>query len=79
VRLIEPPGGNPPFGRILIAGPLLTTLVAAHDGSSGTIAVGVPLELAYCGLHLAAQARGTGGGIANVRLSSAVEGTIGTF
>jgi len=73
------PGGNPPFGRVLVAGPLLTTLAGAHNGTAGTIAVGVPLEFAYCGLHLAAQARGTGGGLANVRLSSAVEGTIGTF
>jgi hypothetical protein len=73
------PGGNPPFGRVLIAGSLLTTLAGSHNGTTGTIAVGVPLDFAYCGLHLAAQARGTGGGIANIRLSSAVEGTIGTF
>jgi hypothetical protein len=71
--------GLPPFGRVLIAGPLLATLTGAHDGTSGTITTAVPNELAYCGLHLAAQARGTGGGIANIRLSSGVEGTIGTF
>ena len=73
------PGGAPPFGRVLIAGTLLATVVAAHDGSTSVLAQPVPLELAFCGLHFAAQARSTGGGLANVRLSSAVEGTIGTF
>jgi hypothetical protein len=71
--------GNPPFGRVLIAGALLTTLTAPHDGTSGVLSQPVPLEFAFCGLHFAAQARSTGGGIANVRLSSGVEGTIGTF
>ncbi|NOT31181.1 MAG: hypothetical protein HOP15_12095 [Planctomycetes bacterium] len=71
--------GSPPFGRVLVAGALLTTLTGAHNGSTGSVAVGVPLEFAYCGLHFTAQARSTGGGVANIRLSSAVEATIGTF
>ncbi len=71
--------GNPPFGRVLIAGTLLATFSTAHDGVSGVLAQPVPLAFAFCGLHFAAQARSTGGGVASVRLSSGVEGTIGTF
>ena len=71
--------GSPPFGRVLIAGALLATLPGVHNGSTGSVSVGVPLEIAYCGLHFTTQARSTGGGIANIRLSSAVEATIGTF
>jgi hypothetical protein len=71
--------GNPPFGRVLIAGPFLSQIGGVHNGTTGTIATAVPNEFAYCGLHLAGQARGTGGGIAGIRLSQALEGTIGTF
>ncbi|NOT31180.1 MAG: carboxypeptidase regulatory-like domain-containing protein [Planctomycetes bacterium] len=71
--------GSPPFGRVLIAGPLLATLTGAHNGSTGSVSVGVPLTIGYCGLHFTAQARSTGGSVANIRLSSAVDTTIGTF
>jgi hypothetical protein len=73
-------GGNPTppvQGRVLIAGVPLTGLPSTpHNGTTGTVAQSVPLTFAFCGLHLAAQARSTGGGI---KLSSGVEGTVGTF
>jgi hypothetical protein len=73
-------GGNPTppvQGRVLIAGVPLTSLPSTpHNGTTGVIAQDVPLTFAFCGLHLAAQARSTGGGI---KLSSGVEGTVGTF
>jgi hypothetical protein len=78
-----PNGGNPVApvtGRVLIAGAFLAQVPAggaqAIVGSSGTVVETVPLAYAFCGLHIAAQCRTTGGGI---RLSSGVEGTIGTF
>ncbi|NOT29196.1 MAG: hypothetical protein HOP15_01970 [Planctomycetes bacterium] len=74
------PGGSPPFGRVLTAGLPVTTLTGAHNGTSGNIAVAVPAQMAYCGFHFTVQARSTGGGgAAGVRLSSAIDSTIGTF
>jgi hypothetical protein len=74
-----PNGTNPTpptTGRVLIAGPLLAQLAGTHDGTSGSVGVAIPLQLGFCGLHFAAQATTLGGG---VKLSSAVEGTTGTF
>ncbi len=74
------PNGTAPMaplvGRVLIAGPLLAQLPGSHDGTSGTITSAVPLDFAFCNLHIAAQCRTSSGGFL---LSSAVEGTIGTF
>ncbi len=74
------PNGTAPMaplvGRVLIAGPLLAQLPGSHNGTSGTITSAVPLDFAFCNLHIAAQCRTSGGGFL---LSSAVEGTIGTF
>jgi hypothetical protein len=66
----------PVTGRVLIAGALLATISGTHNGTTGTVTASIPLSFAFCGFHFAAQCRTTGGG---VRLSSAVEGTIGTF
>jgi hypothetical protein len=73
-------GGNPTppvTGRVLIAGAPLTSLPSTpHNGTTGSVGQDVPLNFNFCGLHFAAQARTTGGGI---KLSSGVEGTVGTF
>ena len=53
----------------------------AYAAGTGNVSTFIPLEFVFCGLHFAAQARsgsGVAGGV-NPRLSSAVEGTIGTF
>jgi hypothetical protein len=63
-------------GRILISGPRLTYLFGAHDGMVGSVGSVVPASFDLVCLHFAAQATVVGGG---VRLSSAVEGTTGTF
>jgi len=63
-------------GRVLIAGPLLNSLAGTHDGSTGSVSSVIPPALSLVCLHFAAQATVLGGG---VRLSSAVEGTSGTF
>jgi len=73
--------GPPPLpvgagGRILISGPKLTALFGVHDGMVGSVGSVVPLSIDLVCLHFAAQATVTGGG---VRVSSAVEGTTGTF
>ncbi len=72
------PASPPTTGRVLAVSPF-ATLSASHNGSTGTTSIAVPLDFAYCGLHFAAQARATTGLIGSPRLSSAVEGTIGTF
>ena len=61
------------------AGPSTPTLPFA--AGTGTAAAAIPLDIVFCGLHFAAQARsGTGvAGTGTPRLSSAVEGIIGTF
>jgi hypothetical protein len=73
----------PTTGRVLTAGTFLATVpaagFAAHNGTTGSTSTGVPLDFAFCGLHFAAQARATTGPIGTPRLSSGVEGTIGTF
>lgn len=73
-------GGNPTppvTGRVLIAGAPLTSLPSTpHNGTTGSVGQDVPKNFNFCGLHFAAQARATGGGI---KLSSGVEGTVGTF
>lgn len=66
----------PVTGRVLIAGPFLASLPGAHNGISGEVGQDIPLDIAFCGVHFAAQARVSGGGI---KLSSGVEGTVGTF
>jgi hypothetical protein len=73
--------GPPPLpvgagGRFLISGPRLTYLFGAHDGMAGSVGSVVPASFDLVCLHFAAQATVVGGG---VRLSSAVEGTTGTF
>ncbi len=74
------PNGLPPTppvtGRVLIAGPFLASLPGSHNGTTGSVGQDVPLDITFCSLHFAAQARVAGGGI---RLSSGVEGTVGTF
>jgi len=66
----------PSAGRVLISGPILATLTGTHNGITGTISTAIPLSCAFIGLHWSAQAQSGGGGI---RLSSAVEGTVGDF
>jgi len=77
---VAAPGGvpvPPPVqGRLLVQGPVLGQLAGAHDGTSGALSVPIPLDLDLLCLHYAAQAVVLGGG---VELSSAVEGTSGTF
>jgi hypothetical protein len=63
-------------GRILISGPLLTAFGGTHNGIMGTIPTAVPASLNLINVHFAAQATVLGGG---VKVSSAVEGTVGTF
>ncbi len=74
------PNGLPPTppvtGRVLIAGPFLTSLAGGHNGTTGSVGQDVPLDITFCSVHFAAQARVSGGGI---KLSSGVEGTVGTF
>jgi hypothetical protein len=70
-------GPPPPVqGRMLVSGPRLARLTAAHDGTTGSLNTTVPLELALLGQHFAMQAVVSGSGLA---LSSAVEGVVGTF
>jgi hypothetical protein len=72
--LASVPPGQAPAGT-----PVAPTI--AFAGGVGTATSGIPLDAVFCGLHFTCQARsGTGaaGGTAP-RLSSAVEGTIGTF
>jgi len=75
-----PNGTTPPVpvtGRVLISGPLLATYSGTHNGISGALVEPkIPLSFGLLCVHWAAQAQGGGGGI---RLSSAVDGTIGTF
>jgi hypothetical protein len=74
-----PNGTNPTppvTGRVLIAGTLLSTISGSHNGTTGSVTAAVPLSFAFCNFHFAAQARGSGGGF---KLSSGVEGTVGTF
>ncbi len=70
------PATFPVTGRVLIGGTQLTQITGAHNGTTGTITSGIPLSFSFCGLHFAAQARLGGAG---QKLSSANEGTIGTF
>ena len=52
-----------------------------YAGGVGIATAAIPLDFVFCGLHFAAQARSVIGAAAplNPRLSSAVEGTIGTL
>jgi len=64
-------------GRILISGPSLSTLAGTGTGSSRTFSQAqIPVTLSLICIHWAAQATVVGGG---VKVSSAVEGTTGTF
>jgi hypothetical protein len=64
-------------GRILISGPLLSTLpTAAAAPRVRTFSAAVPTAFGLVCIHFAAQGSVIGGG---VRVSSAVEGTTGTF
>jgi hypothetical protein len=76
-------GTNPPpplpgsAGRVMISGPLLATYGTASVGEIAVVNEPViPLDFGFICVHWAAQAQAGGGGI---RLSSAVDGTIGTF
>ena len=68
-----------PPGQNVSGAPVSPT--AAFTGGVGTAIEPIPLDFIFCGLHFACQARsGTGPiGGGTPRLSSAVEGTIGTF
>ena len=68
-----------PPGQSVAGSPVTPTL--AFSGGVGTAIEPIPLDFIFCGLHFACQARsGTGpAGGGTPRLSSAVEGTIGTF
>jgi len=71
--LTPPP---PVQGRLLIAGPLLGSVVGTHDGLIGTVQAQIPASFELLCRHFTAQALVLGGGIV---LSSALEGTVGTF
>ena len=77
---IPTPGGvpvPPPVqGRLLVSGPELGQRIGVHDGTQGTLSVRIPPRLDLLCRHFAAQALVTGG---TIELSSAVEGTTGTF
>jgi hypothetical protein len=68
-----------PPGQAISGSPVAPTF--AYAGGVGTAAGGIPLDFAFCGVHFTCQARsGTGpAGLGTPRLSSANEGTIGTF
>ena len=68
-----------PPGQSIAGTPVAPTL--AYASGVGTATAAIPLDFIFCGLHFACQARsGTGAlGAGTPRLSSAVEGTIGTF
>lgn len=73
--------GPPPLpvgagGRILISGPRFTSLFGVHDGMVGSVGSVIPPSFSLVCLHFAAQATVIGNG---VRVSSAVEGTSGTY
>jgi len=63
-------------GRVLISGPLFATYSTSSVGDLATVNDNIPLIFGFICVHWAAQAQAGGGGI---RLSSAVDGTIGTF
>jgi hypothetical protein len=75
-------GPSPPLpagagGRILISGPLINTLGTTAVGpKTRTFSTAIPPRFALVCKHFAIQATVIGGG---VRVSSAVEGTMGTF
>jgi hypothetical protein len=74
-----PNGSNPTppvTGRVLITGTLLSLFPSSHNGTTGSVASPIPLQLGFCGIHFTSQATAGGGGL---KLSSAVEGTTGTF
>ncbi|MEQ1891634.1 MAG: FG-GAP-like repeat-containing protein [Planctomycetota bacterium] len=66
----------PVQGRVLISGPLLTTLSGVHNGTTGSVSAMIPCLSSLVGIHWAAQAVLNGPG---VKLSSAVEGLVGTL
>jgi hypothetical protein len=83
--LVAPPtgiGSAGTTGRNLVSGGFLLVLpptgVTGYTDTVGTLISGIPMKIAFCGLHFAAQARGTNGPAGTPRISSAVEGTIGT-
>jgi len=63
-------------GRVLISGPLLGTLSGVHNGIRGAVSTSLPASFDLLCRHFAAQAIVIGG---DTKLSSAVEGTVGTF
>jgi hypothetical protein len=70
------PAPPPVGGRVLTSGAPLATVLFAHNGTTGTSAAqNVPQQLGFLCLHFAAQSVTT----PSIRLSSAVEGTTGTF
>jgi N-acetylneuraminic acid mutarotase len=78
-RVPLPNGITPPApltGRVLIAGPLLASISGTHNGTTGSVTVPLPCDVALLGRRWAAQATIFGGG---AKLSSAVEGTVGSL
>ncbi|MSR61723.1 MAG: hypothetical protein EXS08_04660 [Planctomycetes bacterium] len=63
-------------GRILISGPQLGILSGVHNGIRGTVSTTLPASFELLGLHFAVQATVSAG---DAKVSSAVEGTVGTF
>ena len=62
---------------VLISGALLATYPTTSIGDTAAVQEPlIPLDFGFLCVHWAAQAQAGGGGI---RLSSAVDGTIGTF
>src|SRR5262249_60701092 len=67
-------------GSILIAGQRLGLVTGSHNGTIGTVSQGFPAQFGLIGVPLAAQSVATPASLGfSVRLSSAVESTIGTF
>jgi hypothetical protein len=79
-RIALPNGVTPPppvQGRLLMSGPILAHTPGTHNGTTGfTTPIVIPPRFSLICFHFVSQAVVIGGG---VKLSSAVEGTVGTF
>jgi hypothetical protein len=82
---IIPPWPAGTAGRCMTSGSFLAFVppigTTTYTTGVGVTVSNIPLDFVFCGLHFACQARSGSGaaGTNNPRLSSAVEGTIGTF